>query len=295
MTGTVATVSCVLRRQASADSLQDVGQLISDFLGPDPNLSLSEACAFRSLPLLNWIWRVSCESTASRTSQWTLNNYLRSDPKYYQWQFQKAAIVAASNGHLDVLKWLFEHFSGCWTPVMVPEAAAKNGDVAMLQFLLQHDAGRAFKYKRVEIPLESATSFETRPQLQKNWKGPGNVVYWGGRCIAFAMRGNNFEAAKWIYQYSPHSYSGEDIMLMIQWALTAGNFELAEVFLPRGRKLLGFAVGCPHLDVLKMVIEAGILRFDEAGAAETVELLVPHGRLVFSSSTHLLDLGEMGT
>ncbi|ETN00574.1 hypothetical protein PPTG_17799 [Phytophthora nicotianae INRA-310] len=68
-------------------------------------------------------------------------------------------------------------------------------------------------------------------------------------------------------------------MLMIQWALTAGNFELAEVFLPRGRKLLGFAVGCPHLDVLKMVIEAGILRFDEAGAAETVELLVPHGRL----------------
>ncbi|ETP03149.1 hypothetical protein F441_19864 [Phytophthora nicotianae CJ01A1] len=93
------------------------------------------------------------------------------------------------------------------------------------------------------------------------------------------MRGNNFEAAKWIYQYSPHSYSGDDIMLMIQWALTAGNFELAEVFLPRGRKLLGFAVGCPHLDVLKMVIEAGILRFDEAGAAETVELLVPHGRL----------------
>ncbi|KAG3107786.1 hypothetical protein PI125_g12412 [Phytophthora idaei] len=28
-----------------------------------------------------------------------------------------------------------------------------------------------------------------------------------------------------------------------------------------------------------MVMEAGILRFDEAGAAETNKLLVPHGRL----------------
>ncbi|KAG2951604.1 hypothetical protein PC128_g2800 [Phytophthora cactorum] len=40
-----------------------------------------------------------------------------------------------------------------------------------------------------------------------------------------------------------------------------------------------FAVGCPHLDVLKMVMEAGILRLDEDGAAEMNELLVPHGRL----------------
>ncbi|KAG6950412.1 hypothetical protein JG688_00014169, partial [Phytophthora aleatoria] len=60
-----ASVSCVLLRQ---DALQDLGQSISDFLGPDPYLSLSEACAFRSLPLLNWIWRVSCECEASRTS-----------------------------------------------------------------------------------------------------------------------------------------------------------------------------------------------------------------------------------
>ncbi|KAG7380802.1 hypothetical protein PHYPSEUDO_006762 [Phytophthora pseudosyringae] len=40
-----------------------------------------------------------------------------------------------------------------------------------------------------------------------------------------------------------------------------------------------FAVGCSHLDVLKRVVKSGVLRLDEAGAAETVELLVPHGRL----------------
>ncbi|KAF1791345.1 hypothetical protein GQ600_5468 [Phytophthora cactorum] len=66
MTCILASVSCVLRRQASADALQDLGQSISDFLGPDPYLSLSEACAFHSL--LNWIWCVSCECEASRTS-----------------------------------------------------------------------------------------------------------------------------------------------------------------------------------------------------------------------------------
>ncbi|KAG2772256.1 hypothetical protein Pcac1_g16891 [Phytophthora cactorum] len=135
MTCILASVSCVLRRQASADALQDLGQSISDFLGPDPYLSLSEACAFHSL--LNWIWR-NC------------------------W---------ASNGHL----------------------------------------GRDFKCRSVEVLLEAATSFETRPTLPKDWKGPGNVVYWGGRCIAFAMRGNNFVAAKWIYAHSPHTYSDEDI------------------------------------------------------------------------------------
>ncbi|KAF1791337.1 Ankyrin repeat-containing domain [Phytophthora cactorum] len=37
-----------------------------------------------------------------------------------------------------------------------------------------------------------------------------------------------------------------------------------------------FAVGCPHLDVLKMVMEAGILRLDEDGAAEMNELLLLH-------------------
>ncbi|KAG3085305.1 hypothetical protein PC121_g5206 [Phytophthora cactorum] len=152
MTCILASVSCVLRRQASADALQDLGQSISDFLGPDPYLSLSEACAFHSL--LNWIWR-NC------------------------W---------ASNGHL----------------------------------------GRDFKCRSVEVLLEAATSFETRPTLPKDWKG---------------------------------------------------NLELAELFLPRGRKIMEFAVGCPHLDVLKMVMEAGILRLDEDGAAEMNELLVPHGRL----------------
>ncbi|KAG2951603.1 hypothetical protein PC128_g2801 [Phytophthora cactorum] len=114
-------------------------------------------------------------------------------------------------GFKRAFRWLLGHFSGCWTPVMVPEAAAKNGDLTMLQFLLQHDTGRDFKCRSVEVLLEAATSFETRPTLPKDWKGPGNVVYWGGRCIAFAMRGNNFVAAKWIYAHSPHTYSDEDI------------------------------------------------------------------------------------
>ncbi|GMF45375.1 unnamed protein product [Phytophthora fragariaefolia] len=137
----LSIVTFVLRHEAGADALQELDETISSFLGPDPSLSLADACELGSTRLLDWIWGSSAVGKSKRTSSWTLSNFLRSEPLYYQWQFQKATVTAAGPGDLGALKWLFTHFSGCVVPVLAVEEAACDGHLAVLEFLLEHDAG----------------------------------------------------------------------------------------------------------------------------------------------------------
>ncbi|EGZ05501.1 hypothetical protein PHYSODRAFT_454644, partial [Phytophthora sojae] len=69
-----------------------------------PDLSLSEACVFGSTSLLDWMWGISCTSSAERTREWSLANYLRSDRHYNHWQFSESLQAAAARGNLQVLE-----------------------------------------------------------------------------------------------------------------------------------------------------------------------------------------------
>ncbi|KAG6949576.1 hypothetical protein JG688_00014568 [Phytophthora aleatoria] len=108
--------------------------MISSFLGPPPNMTLQKACSTRCVRLLDWMWVSSCTSTADSVLHWTLANYLRSDPHYYHYQFSKSLEMAAGRGDLEVVKWLFAHFSGCKAPASVVGAAVKKGHLVVVQF-----------------------------------------------------------------------------------------------------------------------------------------------------------------
>lgn len=80
-------------------------------------------------------WEGSPTSTADRTPHWSLTNYLRSDPAYYQYQFYDSVRVAVKKGDLRVLEWLMGHFSGCQVSVSIVGAAAEEGRLDVLQLL----------------------------------------------------------------------------------------------------------------------------------------------------------------
>ncbi|KAE9074722.1 hypothetical protein PF010_g24568 [Phytophthora fragariae] len=124
-------VAFVLRHQADADALQELNEVVSNFIGPDPNLSLAAACSLGSTRLLNWIWNASAASKEERTSRWTLGNYLRSEPKYHQWQFQKA------------VGWQSQEGSWVWSSGCLPTFQAVSCPSSSWKTLLRVDGWRS--------------------------------------------------------------------------------------------------------------------------------------------------------
>ncbi|KAE8881006.1 hypothetical protein PF005_g14612 [Phytophthora fragariae] len=240
-------VDLVLHSRQDAAALQDVGPTIADFLGPARNLSLHEACNTGSLKLLDWIWRVSCDRS---NADWSLANYLQSNDHYNQWQFSESLEIAAGRGDLDVVKWLFEHFSGPEVAVEVVEAAAKNGRLSVLKFLLDHDTGRL-----------------------------GHAVHWGGRSLVDAVENGHSEVAQWLYRYAPHRYDEAEVTNAIKTALRVGDMKLAEFLLPRGKCILDYAQFCSHPDVIEWKLHCGYFRRDPFSAGVAIKYLVRSGRL----------------
>ncbi|EGZ18778.1 hypothetical protein PHYSODRAFT_332520 [Phytophthora sojae] len=120
-------VTLVLQLHEGVSALEHVSDVISSYLGPPPNLSLARACTFGSTPLLDWIWESSCTTEVDRKPNWTLTNYLRSEIRYGEWQFNEPMVVAAQRGNLAILQWLLDHYSECSVDKTVVEAAAQAG------------------------------------------------------------------------------------------------------------------------------------------------------------------------
>ncbi|KAG6577913.1 uncharacterized protein IUM83_16751 [Phytophthora cinnamomi] len=278
----LSLVAFVLRRQAGADAdaLLELTEAVSSFLGPDRNLSLADACGFGSTRLLDWMWSASAASKDERTSAWTLGNYLRCEPKYRRWQFQKAVQKAAAQGDLGLLTWLFAHFSGCSVPVLAVEDAAQNGHLEVLKFLLEHDAGRDCTHRRVEKPSgDKHVPYESVPQMPEGWDGPGNAVRWGSRSIEYAVAKGHKDVAKWLFLHAPHENSADDIKVIIERCLTAGFRDLANFVLPLGRSVLEYAPFCPRPEIIEMMLRSGYLRLDKRCAASAIEDSARAGRL----------------
>lgn len=204
MSSPLLVVELVLRQQNEGVALDHLGRLIADYLGPDRNLPLSDACKLGSTTLLDWMWERSPVSTADRPSRWSLTNYLRSDPHYYQYQFRESMVAATKQGDLRVIQWLMERFSVCQVPVSVVEIAAKRGRLDILQFLLEHDAAQEGEEEKSGVPCRKKRRVDTGT-VENREQGRGNVVQWGGRSLLKAAQMKQFHVVRFLYENRSHN------------------------------------------------------------------------------------------
>ncbi|KAK1930046.1 putative ankyrin repeat protein [Phytophthora citrophthora] len=248
MNSPLLCIDLVLNDQQNAAALQDLGPVIADFLGPDCNLSLHDACCLGSLKLLDWIWRISrfCEP---RASNWSISAYLQSNRHYYKWQFSESLEVAASRGDLKIVKWLFERFKNCEVTVEVVETAAKNGQLQLLQF------------------------------LKENERTSSHTVHWGGRSLVEAVENGHSEVAHWLFQQTTNEYGEAQVTNTIKTALRVGDVKMAEFLLPQGKCILDYAEFCSNPDIIEWKLDCGYFKRDAFSSGVAIKYLVPSGRL----------------
>ncbi|EGZ05510.1 hypothetical protein PHYSODRAFT_432348, partial [Phytophthora sojae] len=239
---TLKIVTLVLRTATNADA-QHVGSLITSFLLPTPNLSLTRAISFNSIELLDSIWDASCTSVEERSPSWTLINYLRSDPCYYRWQFAEAMNAAISCNNLRIVEWLWTHFSWCVVPARAIKLAASQGCLDILKFLQAHDAGY----------LET-----------------GNVVEWSSYAIQCSFR--HLDIALWLYEHVPFYKGSKSLLELIGHILDAGDIERAESLLPAGKNIFYYARFCSRPEVVECMLGRGYYSSNEQ---RTASLLLP--------------------
>ncbi|KAG1687476.1 hypothetical protein DVH05_005167 [Phytophthora capsici] len=242
-------IDLVLNNQQNAAALQDLGPVIADFLGPDCNLSLRDACRLGSLKLLDWIWRVSRFCGDPRASNWFISTYLQFNCHYYKWQFSECLEVAASRGDVKTIKWLFEHFKDCEVAVEVVQVAAKNGQLQVLQFLMENE------------------------------KTSGHTVHWGCRSLVEAVENGHSEVARWLFQHATNEYGEAQVTNTIKTALRVGDVKMAEFLLPQGKCILDYAEFCSNPDIIEWKLDCGYFKRDAFSAGVAIKYLVPSGRL----------------
>lgn len=146
----------------------------------------------------------------ARTPQWSIQNYLRTDVYYYRPQFGKALKHAAQDGDLELVKWLFTHFSGCIAPADVVEIAATNGHFHILEYLLNHDVGQFgphLKYQDDENAEDEWAIFQWIPRRPRE----GNAVTWGTDAILEAIQRGHFKLARWLVFSTPRTFDDEEV------------------------------------------------------------------------------------
>ncbi|KAE9298638.1 hypothetical protein PF008_g23454 [Phytophthora fragariae] len=276
----LCVVTWVLRHHPALHSaLPHLGSLVSDFLGPDPNLSLAEACELGSTGLLDWLWERSCTSADARPEGWSLCNFLRSEPYYYRYQLYEAIQVAARQGDVSVVTWLMDHFSGCEVPSEAVAAAAFKGHLPVLQLLLEKDAGRGRPHKSERVELENSEWVDSVPVMPAEWSGPGNVVRWGGDSIHHAVAAGKIEVARWLYDNTPHQSGEDDIHRIVERAVGNGDFEFAEYLMPRRRKIGDYVIQFMGRRAPELMLERGYLKENKVAAVGAILVAARMGNL----------------
>ncbi|KAE9115371.1 hypothetical protein PF010_g9352 [Phytophthora fragariae] len=264
-------VKVALRHHQVNAALEQSTRAISNFLGPSPFLSLSDACKFGSIALLEWIWDASCTRAVDRTPGWSLTNFLRSDPHYHNWQFAKSLEAAASRGDVRMMEWIFAHFSGCEAPEAVAERAKENGYLRVLCCLMAHrspprgQSGDPFGQGEGTVRIRT-TNLLSAAAIKKATENGQLVEYLsGGLPLEKYARG-----------------------IAIKHALRLGDFHFAQQLLPSGGCLLDYAAGCPRVEMIEWMLDCGYLRRDEELAASTLPELARTGRLDLAQQVVLL-------
>ncbi|GMF40119.1 unnamed protein product [Phytophthora lilii] len=245
-------------------TIEHENRSISNFLGPPPSLLLSEVCRSGTVEMLDWVWAASCTRVEERVQGWFLPNYLRSDPHYYRWQYVKSLYAAAERGDVEIVEWVFAHFSGCEAPFDVVKAAAREGHLHVLRVLCKH-----------RDTLNSADADESSFAGHAFCKTPCTVKFKDGYSDEYygdTVISKSIDNGEFVECLNDGMVLGcWDRRSAIKYALRIGNFELAERLLPAGECILKYGAGCPHPEVIKMMVDAGHERWTEYRA--TVALI----------------------
>ncbi|KAG7386575.1 DNA excision repair protein ERCC-6 [Phytophthora pseudosyringae] len=243
----LSSIEVMLRSHAELRDVEAASWIISSFLGPPPNMSLREACSTGCVRLLEWMWASSCISVADRQPQWTLTNYMRSDPHYYRYQFSKSVEIAAARGDLVVLEWLFAHFSGCEVPTSVVDAAVRKGHLPAVQFLWFNSSESRvdetpIHKKRKIVDGSGPILAEKLDRESPERGGTDNDVRWGDRLVVFAAEHDHFEIVRWLCENTLED-KGDDWDDMngdqvIEYTLRFSDDDLVKPLLPPGRCVL---------------------------------------------------------
>ncbi|KAG3098072.1 hypothetical protein PI124_g16136 [Phytophthora idaei] len=274
----------VLRPRTPVATLLHIGALISNFLGLSSCLSLSEACTFGSIQLLDWIWGSNCTSVGDRTPGWSLTNYLRSEPFYHQWQFREGLQIAARSGDVGMVKWFFDHFSGLEVPSAVVTAAAGNGHLLVLQFLLENDQGRDRKHEQKQVEIEEDSWTDSVPIMPEGWSDPGNMVRWGGLATREAVRNKHFDVVQWLDQHAPHKNNEEETNEIISVAANGGFVAFAEFILPERARVVEYLHDRAQSDAIQLLLDSNLVRGNQDASASAIYTLAREGNLELMKS-----------
>ncbi|EGZ05549.1 hypothetical protein PHYSODRAFT_533826 [Phytophthora sojae] len=270
----LVSIDAVLRCKPA---LRDLEAVIAKFLGPPPNMSLSDACHEGSIKLLDWIWNCSCTSVDDRATQWSLTNYLRSEPRYYSLQFSKSIATAANQGNLEMVKWLFAHFSDCGAPAGAAYNAAMWGHLHVLEFLWAHSDVNMPLYKKQKV-IDGGS--EIGGQYAAEYEETNNCVEWDNDYIIWAAaQCDRFDIVRWLYHNTPVNMREWPYDLTIEHILSTGDDELVQLLLPPGRCVLDYAKRCPRVDVIELMLDCGYLRRDAYLAVGAIRNLATSGRV----------------
>ncbi|KAG1695063.1 hypothetical protein DVH05_020990 [Phytophthora capsici] len=235
-------------------------------------MSLADAIQFNSLELLDWIWDASCTSVDARRSTWTLTNYLRSDPHYYRWQFAEAMKVAVQYGNFEVVKWLFAHFSWCVVPIAVVESAVSKGNLDILKFLRDNDAGWLKTATAMNQKLKQAPPTSGDGDIGVEWYSNINIVH----C---ALGKGHIDSVWWLYEHAPYRNS-KTLHEIAEYYLKIGDIEKAEATLPNRENIFQLVAFCSNPNVIEEAMNRGYYtRREERAAGRALRVLARKGRV----------------
>ncbi|KAF4037437.1 hypothetical protein GN244_ATG10480 [Phytophthora infestans] len=199
-------------------------------------MTLEEACSTGRVRLLDWIWASSCTSEADRVAQWTLTNYLRSDPRYYRYQFSQSMDTAAGRGELEVVRWLFSHFSGCEAPVGVVGAAVKAGHLSVVQLLwtLFSEARHTGKECTSDCVIIDDKGRILDEKLYGEFferGGSDNIVCWADRIVLLAAENGHCDMVRWLCENTVEEQErrGDNYYQVMKHVLKLGSDDLFKI------------------------------------------------------------------
>ncbi|KAE8990672.1 hypothetical protein PR001_g20542 [Phytophthora rubi] len=270
----LTTVTLTLHDKPAITSLPHVLDLISTFLDCSADIPLHQACALGSLPLLDRIWTQSL-LPLDKCRRWCPAASLQTNRHYKRWQFSQSLLQAVRRRDLDIIKWLFSHFTHCVSDVGVVEEAASTGQLEILRFLLEKDSG------------VTLGEYEAGFAVGDKGLGKTNGVTWGGKALGLAVKNGHYDAVCMLLDHSDikdyergsvlfdgvlsgnlatvkllvsRGFRTDDLDYLFEVVAMKGYLPMLQWLMKEGFPDENHRVPLPskHLDVIKWLVESGM-------------------------------------